>query len=270
MKFCSKCGAENILEAKFCKECGNQFEEVGNNNAYTKDNNTSSNEGLGTASLVIGIIALILSFTCIIFLPIFLVVPLSLVGLILGIVNKAKHGKKIAGIILNVIAFILSIIMVVLFFLVIGYNIVTDSNPNGFFNRLFTELDYSSNKNYIAGTWNCKPYNGNEEDEEYTIKMILNKNKTFVFGDYDDLSNNHAGGTYTFEKEIDKNKQVQNIYKYFIVNLNGNENDYYIDGKAQNKEFKGKFEFGITSVKTKKQGILMNYNSYNMYYCYEN
>ena len=50
---------------------------------------------------------------------------------------------------------------------------------------------------------------------------------------------------------------------------NGNKDDYYIDGKAQNKEFNGKFEFGITSVKTKKQGILMNYNSYNMYYCFE-
>ena len=59
-----------------------------------KEEKKKSGEGLGTASLVLGIISLVLSFTCIIFFPIFLVIPLALVGLILGIVNKAKKGKK--------------------------------------------------------------------------------------------------------------------------------------------------------------------------------
>ena len=267
MKYCPKCGADNDETAKFCRSCANSFDTV--TNSTVTENNAPVKESLGTASLVLGIIALVLSFTCIIIFPVFIVIPLALTGLILGIVNKVKHGKKFAGIILNALAFVISIAMIFLFIFVVSYKIATDSDPNGFFNRLYNQLEYITSENYVAGTWSCKSYSSSKVSDDYTVKLILNNNKTFVYGDYKDISNNHAGGTYTYEDEKSKNENVENGYKYFIINLDGNENDYYIDGKAQNKEFKGKFEIGITTVKTKKQAILISYSNYNMYYCYQ-
>ena len=64
MKYCPKCGTENNNEAKFCKSCGSNFEGESSVSTTNTLNNVPQNEGLGTASMVIGIIALVLSFTC--------------------------------------------------------------------------------------------------------------------------------------------------------------------------------------------------------------
>ena len=131
MKYCPKCGEENNAEAKFCKSCGTNFEgESAVNNTNTV-NNSNQNEGLGTASLVMGIIALVLSFTCFVIFPLFIVIPLALTGLILGIVNKVKNGKKFAGIILNAVAIFVSIIMTVLFVFVVGVAVNEEAKRRG-------------------------------------------------------------------------------------------------------------------------------------------
>ena len=112
--YCVKCGKEVAEGTKFCTNCGAEIEakveEVKddkltysqNQSIATTSNPTpattpapaSEGDGKGTASLVLGIVSLVIP--CVGFIT-------SIVGLILGICAK-KSGKKIAGIILNSIA----------------------------------------------------------------------------------------------------------------------------------------------------------------------
>lgn len=266
--FCKKCGSNLNEGDKFCNNCGNKVEQIPENivefnnttmnNINTSNNNqvSSNNDKLGLASLIIGIVALIIvllgkSFGFI----------LGIVGLILGIISKNKDKKKKIGIILNIVAMVIRIATIV-----IGA-IILATNPE-FLNRLYNELDYSTSDNYVAGTWNCSKFDGTGVVGDYTITMKLNKDNSFVFGEYGDLENNHAGGTYTYEDEKEKNETVTNGYKYYTINITGKEGDYIIDGVQQDRIFEGKFEMGITSVNAQKQAILMNYYTYQMYACY--
>ena len=122
--FCVKCGKEVADGTKFCTNCGAEIEEVKveepkddkftysqNQSIATTSNptpvvpasaNSEGGDGKATASVVLGIVSLVLA--CGIgFIT-------AIVGLILGICSK-KSGKKTAGIILNSIALGLSIIV---------------------------------------------------------------------------------------------------------------------------------------------------------------
>ena len=130
MKYCSRCGKQNESNSLFCISCGERF-EVDVTGTNTDENKNT--EGLGTASMIIGIIALVLSFTCIFILPVIIIFPLALVGFILGIVNKAKKGKKISGIILNGIALLISIVFVSLAITFVSSNLRRINSGNNFF-----------------------------------------------------------------------------------------------------------------------------------------
>ena len=112
--YCVKCGKEVAEGTKFCTNCGAEIEAKAkevkddkltysqNQSIATTSNPTpatpaapaSEGDGKGTASLVLGIVSLVIP--CVGFIT-------SIVGLILGICAK-KSGKKTAGIILNSIA----------------------------------------------------------------------------------------------------------------------------------------------------------------------
>lgn len=122
--FCVKCGKEVKDGTKFCTNCGAEIEakkeEVKDDKLTYSQNKTietntnttvaasteKTGDGKGTASVVLGIISLV----------VWCVTPItSIIGLILGICSK-KSGKKTAGIILNAIALGLSIIGIILCF----------------------------------------------------------------------------------------------------------------------------------------------------------
>ena len=93
------------------------------NGMYTDPNGMPYKTGLATASLVIGILSLVLTFTGLIYLiPI-----LPIVGIILGCIYKGKHypvgkGASTAGIICSVVALVLSIIFIVfIMYIVMNY-----------------------------------------------------------------------------------------------------------------------------------------------------
>ena len=265
--YCPKCGNQNEENVKFCSKCGASLTE--------EKKEVKNKEGLGKASLVIGIISLILSFTCIILIPIIISLPLSILGLVLGIVNVAKKGKKFAGIILNVLAIINSFILgfivaPIILSLGIFAGVASEaskegSDTNKFLNQLYNELDRSTSDNYVAGNYNCKSFDGSGEKGDYIVRFELNENNTFMWGKYNDTSRNYVRGTYTFEDLKKKNGSGE--YSYYNIKLTGSE--YYNDGVKQDEPYGSEYEFGITAVDTKKQGILMNVKTYNMYYCYE-
>ena len=261
MKYCSKCGVENISEAKYCKECGNSFDEVGDVKSNVVPNNK---ESLGTASMVIGIIALVFALSCFLLFPIFITGPLALVGLILGIVNKVKKGKKFAGIILNGVAIIIAILFFIIGFVIFATEINTPgSGLYNFFNRLYNAIERETSDNYVSGIYNCK--SGALGTGNYIVRFELNKDHTFLWGKYGDTKNNYVIGTYTFTDLHKTNNSGD--YTYYNIKLDGEE--YYSNGKKQDEKYASEYEFGITGVETKKQGVLMNVKTYNMYYCFE-
>lgn len=95
------------------------------NGMYTDPNGMPYKTGLATASLVIGILSLVLLFTGFLFIPPLGVLPI--VGIVLGGVYKSKHypvgkGVSTAGIICSSIALALSILFIALcIFIVMNY-----------------------------------------------------------------------------------------------------------------------------------------------------
>ena len=140
MKYCSNCGAEVNENAAVCVKCGFALkpnEVSSTSNAQQQSSNASMI--LGILAVIFGAIAFILTIavqsyltttyqgriqrlandfesTRIGLMILFVTVPgiLSVIGFILGLTNKVKGGAKTAGIVLNAIALILSIIMVLI------------------------------------------------------------------------------------------------------------------------------------------------------------
>ncbi len=65
---------------------------------------------MAIASLVLGVLSIILS-VC---LP-FISIACSLIGLPLGILDGSKSGVKVAGIITNIIGFLVALIVIILY-----------------------------------------------------------------------------------------------------------------------------------------------------------
>lgn len=107
------------------------------NGMYTDPSGMPYKTGLATASLVIGIISLVLTFTGMIY-----IVPiLPIIGIILGCIYKGKHypvgkGASTAGIICSVISLVLSILFIVLIvYIVMNYmpqvmELLKESDPD--------------------------------------------------------------------------------------------------------------------------------------------
>ncbi len=67
---------------------------------------------MGVASLVLGILSVVFSW-CLWFLAI----PLAIIGLPLGIIEREKSGMRTAGIVLNIIGLAISGLMLLFFIL---------------------------------------------------------------------------------------------------------------------------------------------------------
>jgi len=151
--FCTKCGEKLEEGAKFCTNCGETVTEVKEEKKETKKEEPKeekketkkeekkeetktvdtgvkidgkpvvvekpAEDGKATASLVLGICSIVIS--C-------LALPLSIVGLILGLVSKERSGKRTAGIVMNAIMLALSVLTLILFgiFAAMGYSIVDE------------------------------------------------------------------------------------------------------------------------------------------------
>lgn len=256
--YCSNCGAEIKGKGKFCPNCGTEVKETKKEEVAKKKTVTEpekkvevvtekKGEGLGTASMIIGIISIILS----IFLNV-LILLIPIVGLILGIVNKANGGKKISGIVLNIISIVLSIFMFI-FFLFLGVSLFSSILETGF------------SSNPVAGKYNCSGFSGQGPSKNYIVRLELNNDKSFLWGKYGDVSRNYVRGSYTYVDLYKKN--AAGNYSYYTVNLDGDV--FYQNGIKQSEPYGSTYEFGITKDHGKKQGIMMNTKTYNMYYCFE-
>ena len=98
--FCENCGAKNNKSAKFCVKCGYDFknqkqvvEEL--NNTVIKNNDNHGPDNNAIASIVLGILSLIIPYVGFI---------LSLFGIVCSKKVKGKSGIATAGLVLSLIA----------------------------------------------------------------------------------------------------------------------------------------------------------------------
>jgi hypothetical protein len=144
MDYCPSCGSAVSPGTTFCSQCGARVDNVpasapagGYYDPYAAPAYRQSS-GVATASLVLGIISVVMSLmSCI---PIVsyctcIAVPImALIGFIMGIVglsNPAGKGKATWGIILSIVAVIICVVLVVLYLLgVVGLSILQGSSSS--------------------------------------------------------------------------------------------------------------------------------------------
>lgn len=278
--FCKNCGKSLNPGEKFCGNCGakvvssdnitqNMSEQTTNNNNINQQNiysqrqedttnqvvnnvsyqeNYAQNQNLNnnqirknsswqnTISIVIGIVTLASVFIFQIF-----TMPLSIIGIVFGVLSFKNNKKHKIGLILNIISFAIAIPIFML------YSSIFESRPI----------------NPTIGTWDCKSFNnGDNENLDYIITMKLNNENKFMWNKYNDAKNNHVIGTYEF---TDLHKTNNNgSASYYSIKLIGEE--YVNDGVLQTESYISEYEMGIA--KNTDEAVLMNIYTYNIYYCY--
>ena len=135
--YCSNCGTKNLGNV-FCTNCGNRLDNISCNTMVKQSNKNS----LKTASIVLGIIAIIGS-VMIIFSPVSLI--LSIIGLILSIVTT-KNDKNVLGIVFNMVGLVLSIGILFLMRLFIIWAIeLPDESLDNYYGELY---DFGNDREY--------------------------------------------------------------------------------------------------------------------------
>ncbi len=117
-----------------------QYREV---HVYHQAPVSKPGEGFGVASLVLGIIALVLNLTICCIPPIFILtiilVLLSIIFGFIGIGKKGGRGQGIAGVICSVVA----VLIVIAYFALLGLGFAGTSLPMMMeYNEMMEEMDY--------------------------------------------------------------------------------------------------------------------------------
>lgn len=253
-EFCTNCGAKKDSNSGVQQNINNNQPNMNNNGVNNNPNNMQvPNKTSATAivSLVLGILSLFLCF----FINLF-TLPLSITGIILGIITKEKGGMKIAGIILNLLSIIISILIIVF----IGALFMTawDKAKD---NIDKYEKDYKSISNPLEGKWNCKLYDGSKE-YDYAVTFEFDDDNKFEWYKYEDKANTNVTGDYEYN-EVTKSNGIEGT-KYYSVEMESES--FTNDGSTTTDKYTSKYEFGINSYGD--EAVVINEATYNMYYCY--
>ncbi len=239
---CNYCGHDNKEESKFCASCGAELkekkatkkEEVKLEKVEVKPEPVKTTvtpvkttvtpvkttDGKATASLVLGICSLIVF--C-------LALPLSIVGLILGIVSKERSGKRTAGIVINAIALAFSIIIAIIafWFSAVITTAIEEVNRSGDVSRFFDIVEEEIEKeNDNTYTIEDNDDEDEEEDEDTIVigddhfgyvkvpsnwhKFVdVDGNDTFQYSDIGDLG--YIVTLQTYEEDITPLQAAMNI-----------------------------------------------------------
>lgn len=244
--FCKKCGSKINGNEKFCIGCGNPINQPVNNNENYMYNNQMNNvnkpkQGKSIASLVLGIISIIFSFSLAI-----IMLPISIVGLILGISDKSKNGKRVAGIVLNSLSIVSAITSIFIF----GIFIWAFSNVGGTYYGDGYEIDYDSNWSLVElekedGT----NVDGLEYENSDSYLLPMGTSSLTTFTDYYDCNFDESSCRdkiynlfyKTWSSQLDVG--LDNIYKDYNMFKSYDDDIYYatFDYGTSLIDIKGKY-----------------------------
>ena len=184
--YCPNCGNETKKNDNFCDKCGNN---LNNSNININQKIDNQNKPINI-SLILGIIA-----CCLFFIP-FFSIPLAIVAIILGIINRKE--QKITGVILGVISIVLVAIEIIIILLSINFitDKITPYLENTFEGLKEEKLEISGNK-----------FKANDNS---TVEFFEDGSYYWSLKDI----NNYNKGTYTVYKGI-------TAYNYAKNNLSG-------------------------------------------------
>ena len=219
---CSKCGADNEKDSKFCITCGEKLEEVkeevkGVDTGVKIDNKpvvieTPNSDGKATASLVLGICAFVIF--CLSF-------PLSLIGLILGLVSKEKSGKRTAAVIINAIVLGLSVILFILGF-VTGF--ITEFTEEYYGDRTYNFSDNSTIKTKPKSNTNKSIKVGDTfEFDDLEITILSDYSFTTVNNQFSEYNGKDVVKIPIKVKNISDDSNHLNMFYYNVFGTQGSE-----------------------------------------------
>lgn len=196
--------------------------------------------GLGIASMVLGIIAIIGSL-------IYISIPLALLSIILGIISLVKKQKKafgIAGIILSVVSIIITILWTFFIIFIAGKpSLINEKNIKSNITELYNDIsegitDSLDVENKIKGNkWMASDGSVLELKEDgtyYWYKDENDKTDNYYEGEYTvsfgDSAIDQINDEYVFnEEEFNKNTSILRTDIYY---LELNRKKSVIDGKT--------------------------------------
>ncbi len=245
--FCKKCGKALNSGQIFCSNCGEKVEnevnqtttdnlnenieiqqdvkkinQIESNNSINKDTqklsqtniqhqNLNNKNWKSLISLIVGIITVLLSFLFNIF-----IIPFSIAGLVFGIIDKNKNGKTIAGIILNSIAFIVSILIFIIFLItnttLSGQNY---NNNNGNNNDENISVFYGDGFTLQYGSEWQKTTSKNTSNKEVDILVYGNNEAYFYNLGSSSLEDSEDQLDIDFETNNGKMKLYEYFYNYW-------------------------------------------------------
>lgn len=202
--YCTNCGKKLREKANYCTNCGKKVNA--NNNKSTNIINHKTNFKL--ISLILGIISILSILVFNIF-----AIPIAIAGIIFGL----KSSKKInLGIILNIIALVLSIILITLFALfIINIPSYLEEKSSNIVTQPYQDNDKELNTiTDLLGKWYLYE-NGIIYDDNY---CDFDKSGTYKCS----WEGNYYNGNYKIEYEItsqDRKKYEANGYTYYTLTL---------------------------------------------------
>ena len=276
---CVKCKKEVSSTDTFCPYCGTKVEKVEKETKTTTKKvakaevvkaepvktepvktapvGNQSGKGLAIASMALGIAGIVLTF---VFGPFAFI--LSILGLIFSIIAKCKNAFKTAGLITSIVGIVLQVIatIIIVFFF---------SAFTAFVGEYIDEDiidDYKSTYKYATpyGEWKCTPYPKSDYKSNQETTLKLKYDNTFVYGPSDDLTNNYYSGTFTYEKEYEKNKDYTDRE---FIDVKAPVTSFKMNGVDQTVGSNMNLNMEMEFINDYDEAVIIFYNTYNTYKC---
>ncbi len=266
--YCSKCGNQNEIDAKFCTSCGAPL-QISMSNIQESPTNSNMNAVYEnpliyqtnvvqtplpngsepkkniktTISLILGIISVLLSYIFSIF-----ILPISIIGLVLGLKDRTNSKKRMVGIILNIIGIIIAIVTFFLIMLDIA-NENQDNSSNKIYYGDGFEINYGSD-------WSKTTLSGGQEALEYQHQAVY-----LVPVGNSSLSNATNELDCDFEDYSCQNKIYEEFYNYWDSDAEGSGRHLYGGSNSfsilKDDIYYATMDYGISSDKLRGKMYLL-------------
>lgn len=122
----------------------------------------------------------------------------------------------------------------------------------------------SPSKKFL-GDWACQKYSTLSSGNNPTTRLILEKDGSFTYGQFNDIINNHYAGTYL---PTSLNKKSQNGEVYYQIEFSPTT-EFVKDGVAQDTTDRkmDTIEFAVADKNGSKEATMMFVNIGDIYYC---
>ncbi len=181
------------------------------------------------------IISLVLGIVSVIGVFIFgsLIVPIAIVGIILGVIHKKQTNKKSLGLYLSIIGIIISIL-------------------------INTLTPWFLPKKSLTGKWMCGSYDG-VSPQKYPYSVNFNKNNIFSWYAVDDKNTLNIEGTYTVTRVNNENEYKRGTF--YTVEMSTNNRT--VSGETHTDTFNITYNTAVVH----NEMVLTNINNLSLYFC---